>query len=134
MLNTKKELIITFQNYLGRAANIEEILSVERRIAELQAEIDDLGRRFQLLNDLIDYSTIRLELLGPTSAVNSFERIKGLMTSFGNYISMIIVILLAIIVYGIPSVIILLLLYWVLFGRIGLIKKLFRLMSEKTNE
>jgi hypothetical protein len=110
---------------------MEEILSVERRLAELQAEIDDVGRQFRLLNDLIDYSTITLELLGPISTAKFSERVTGLMASFGNYVSMIFLVLLAIIVYGIPAVIILLLLYWVLFGRIGLIKKAIGLLSEK---
>jgi hypothetical protein len=138
-LNTKKELIITFQNYLGRANNIEEILSVEKRIAELQAEIDDVGRQFRLLNDLIDYSTIRLELLGPISASNYgretiWEKIKGLMTGFRGYISTIIITLLAIIVYGIPTIIILLLLYWLLFGKIGILKKCFKFISGKKED
>jgi len=133
-LNTKKELIKTFQSYLGKAKNIEEILSVESKLAELQAEIDDVGRQFRLLNNSIDYTTVRLELLGPISAANygketTGEKIKGLMNGFGDYVSAIAVILLAIIVYGIPSIIILLLLYWVLFGKIGVLKKGFKLIS-----
>ncbi|MDR0474140.1 MAG: DUF4349 domain-containing protein [Treponema sp.] len=135
-LNTKRGLIITFQNYLGRANNIEEILSVEKRIAELQAEIDDIGRQFRLLNDLIDYSTIRLELLGPISVSNYgretiLERIKGLMIGFRGYVSTIVVALLAIVVYGIPAIIILLLLYLLLFGKIGILKKSFKFVSGK---
>lgn len=133
-LNTKKELIKTYQSYLNKAKNIEEILSVESRIAELQAEIDDVGRQFRLLSNLIDYSTIRLELLGPISAVNygketTGEKIKGLLNGFGDFVSAIAVILLAIVVYGIPPIIILLLLYWVLFGKIGILKKIFKYIS-----
>ncbi|MDR2730376.1 MAG: DUF4349 domain-containing protein [Treponema sp.] len=133
-LNTKKELIKTFQSYLNKAKNMEEILSVESRLAELQAEIDDVGRQFQLLNNLIDYSTIRLELLGPISVTNYGketigEKTKRLMNGFGDFVSAIAVILLAIIVYGIPSIIILLLLYWVLFGKIGILKKIFKFIS-----
>jgi hypothetical protein len=133
-LNTKKELIKTYQNYLNKAKNIEEILSVESKIAQLQAEIDDVGKQFRLLNDLIDYSTIRLRLLGPVAANNYeketiWESIKSLMTGFGDYVSAVIIILLAIIVYGVPSVIILLLLYWLLFGKIGILKKVFKFIS-----
>jgi hypothetical protein len=135
-LNTKKELIKTYQNYLNKANNIEEILSVESKIAQLQAEIDDVGRQFRLLNDLVDYSTIKLELLGPITVANYGkktigENIKGLMTGFGNYVSTIITILLAIVVYVIPSKIILLLLYLVFFGKIGIIKKVFKFISGK---
>jgi hypothetical protein len=138
-LNTKRELITTFQNYLSRANNIEEILSVEKRIAELQAEVDDVGRQFRLLNDLIDYSTIRLEILGPISSSTYgretiWDKIKMLMTGFRDYISTIMVILLAIVVYGIPTLVILLLLYWLFFGKIGILKKSFIFVSEKNKK
>ncbi|GHT64564.1 hypothetical protein FACS1894110_04480 [Spirochaetia bacterium] len=135
-LNTKKELIKTYQSYLSKAKNIEEILSVESRITELQKEIDDVGKQFRILNNLIDYSTIRLELLGPISVTNYGketlgEKIKELMTGFGDYASTILLILLAIIIYGIPAIVILLLLYLVLFGRIGLLRKVYKFVSKK---
>jgi predicted nuclease with TOPRIM domain len=135
-LNTKKELIKTYQSYLSKAKNIEEILSVESKIAELQSEIDDVGGQFRVLNNLIDYATIRLEFLGPISITNYrkdtiINKIKKLMTGFGDYISAIIIILLAVIVYGIPAIVLLLLLYWILFGKIGLVKKVYKLVAEK---
>jgi hypothetical protein len=134
-LNTKRELIITYQGYLNRARTIEEILSVESRIALLQSEIDDVGRQFRLLNDLVDYSTIRLELLGPVAVTHYeketiWEKIKSLMSGFGDYVSAILIILLAIAVYGVPSIIILLLLYWLLFGKIGLLKRFFKFITK----
>jgi hypothetical protein len=54
-----------------------------------------------------------------------------LLTGFGGYMSAIIIILLAVIVYGIPAIVILLLLYWILFGKIGLVKKVYKLVAEK---
>jgi hypothetical protein len=133
-LNTKKELIKTFQSYLSKAKNIEEILAVESKIAGLQAEIDDVGRQFILLNNLIEYSTIRLALLGPPSDNNYEketigEKIKGVLGGFAGFVSAIAVILVAIIVYVIPSIILLFLLYWVLFGKIGALKKVFKFLS-----
>jgi hypothetical protein len=38
---------------------------------------------------------------------------------------------LGIIVYGVPGILILTLLFWVLFGRIGLLKKLWRIVAGK---
>jgi alpha-D-ribose 1-methylphosphonate 5-triphosphate synthase subunit PhnG len=68
-LNTKRELLKTYQSYLGRAKNIEEIMTVEKQIAELQNEIDWTGTRFRALADTVDYATIRLEISGsPSSA------------------------------------------------------------------
>jgi hypothetical protein len=134
-LRTKRELLSTFQNYLGSARNIEEIMTVETRIAELQNEIDWLGTELTGLSDQVDYATINLELLGPSSASPSApglgERLADLFRAFGDYLSVMLVVLAGIVIYGIPGVLILALLFLVLFGRIGLIRKLFRLAAGR---
>jgi hypothetical protein len=135
-LATKRELLKTFQSYLGKAKDIEEILSVEERIAELTDDIDGTGKELRNLANQVDYATVTLELQGPDS-VSPYsppslgERISGLLNSFGNFVSTGLIVLLGITVYGIPSIILLTLLFWVLFGRIGLIKKLWRLAAGK---
>jgi hypothetical protein len=139
-LNTRRELISTFQSYISRATNMQEILMLETRIAELQREIDDVGRQFRRMNDLIDYSTVRLEYLKQIEPIATLkndtflERIKAVFSGFGNYISGIAVILLSIAVYGIPTIIIILFLYWLLFGRIGVIKKIIGIATGKKPE
>ncbi|MDR1956352.1 MAG: DUF4349 domain-containing protein, partial [Treponema sp.] len=42
-LRTKEALLKTFQSYLGQAKTIDEIMTVEKRIAELQQEIEWTG-------------------------------------------------------------------------------------------
>jgi len=138
-LETKKELLRTYQSYLGRANNIEEILKVEARIAELQYDIEGTGRQLRNLANQIDYSTIELNLLGPAAASSSQdvtfgERIKNLFGSFGAFLSMIGVILLGIIIYCVPIFIIAVFFFWLLFGRVGLLKKLWRIVMGKKQE
>jgi hypothetical protein len=134
-LRTKRELLNTFQNYLRNARNIEEIMTVETRIAELQNEIDWLGTELTGLSDQVDYATINLELLGPSSSSYADpglgERLADLFRSFGDYASTVLVVLAGIVIYGIPGVLILALLFLILFGRIGLIRKLFRLAAGR---
>ncbi|QQO11288.1 DUF4349 domain-containing protein [Breznakiella homolactica] len=135
-LETKRELLRTFQGYLGKAANIEEILSVEKRIAELQNEIDWVGTELKGLSDLVDYATVNLELLGPVTAVSYSkptlgDRIGDIFRSFGDFSATVVVVLIGIVVYGIPIVLLLSLFYWLLFGKIGLLKKLWRLAKGK---
>jgi hypothetical protein len=135
-LNTRLELLKTFQAYLGKAKNIEEIMTVEKRIAELQQEIDWYGSQLADLAHLTDYATIDLELLGPASESAYYQpsigdRIAGLFESFSTVASAALVILLGILVYGIPALFILILLFWILFGRIGLIRKVWRLVGKK---
>lgn len=135
-LAAKKELLKTFQSYLGKAKDIEEILSVETRIMELQDEIDGTGKELRHLANLVDYATIELNLYGPVAAApyggpTLGERIAELLGGFGDFVSTVLVVLTGIVIYGIPVILLLSLLFWLLFGRIGLVKKLWRLAAGK---
>ena len=128
-IETRRELIRTFHGYLARARNIEEILAVESRIAELQREIDNTGTQFRNLANLIDYSTINLNVTGPVSAVSNTgptfgEKMTKLFSSFGKTITNIFVVLTGILIYSIPIVLIIVFIIWLFFGRVGLLKKL----------
>ena len=135
-LATRRELLRTYQSYLARANNIDEIMTVESRIADLQMEIERTGTQFRNLASLVDYSTINLEITGPVSG-SSYSRptlgdkLKELFGAFGDVASTALVVLLGIIIYGAPAVLIIILLFWVLFGRIGLLKQLWRLAAGK---
>jgi hypothetical protein len=138
-LETKRELLRTFQAYLRRANNIEEILKVEARISELQYDIDGTGRQLRDLANRIDYSTIELSILGPASAspnrnLTFGERIKQMFGNFGDFLSGMGVFILGFIIYCIPILLIALFLFWLLFGRVGLLKKLWRVVMGKKQE
>ena len=135
-LAVKRELLKTYQGYLAKAKNIDEIMTVESRIADLQQEIDWTGTQLRNLAGLIDYSTIDLEITGPASASSYSEPTLGeklgeLFGSFADVASSALVVLMGIVIYGIPAILILILLFWILFGRIGLIKKIWRLAAGK---
>ena len=135
-LAVKRELLNTYKGYLGRANDIDEILTVESRIADLQREIDDTGTQFRNLSHLIEYSTIDVGIAGPVTASSYYEptlkeKLAELFSSFSDVASTVLVVLTGILVYGIPAVLILFLFFWILFGRIGLLKKLWRLVMGK---
>lgn len=135
-LATKQALRETFQGYLKTAKSIEDIMSVETRLGELQNELDWMGKELQSLSNLIDYATIELEIRRPPSSFSLDkptvgERVKGLFGSFGDFASTGLVLLLGAVIYGIPSLLILAALYWLLFGKIGVMKKLWRRVSGK---
>ena len=134
-LATKKELLKTFQAYLGKAKTIEEIMSVEARLSELQYDIEGTGIQLRNLANRVDYATIDLSLLGPvmSSPNRGFtfgERVKQLFGGFGGFLSAVAMVLLGIVIYGIPILLLLGLLFVLLFGRIGLAKKLWRLIKS----
>jgi hypothetical protein len=138
-LETKKELLKTFQSYLGKAKNIEEILSVERRIAELQSEIDRTGIDLRGLANDVDYSTVHLDIMGPAASISYKyptlpDRIKELFGSFGNFLSSLAVILIGIVIFGIPILLLLVFFFWILFGKVGLLKKLWRMAADRKSE
>jgi len=134
-LGTSKELLKTFQSYLGKAKNIEEILSVERRIAELQSEIDRTGKDLRGLANDVDYSIVQLYMFASAAASTAYptllDNIKGLFRGFGEFLSVMAVILIGIVVYGVPIALLLLFFFWLLFGKIGLLKKLWRLAAGR---
>ena len=134
-LETKLELLKTYQSYLSRARNIEEIMTVESRIADLQQEIDWTGTQLRNLANLVDYSTIDLEVSGPPGTSSQTppslgEKMREFFSYFGNVASSAFVVVTGIIIYGIPAALIIILLFWLLFGRIGLLKKLWRLAAK----
>jgi hypothetical protein len=84
----------------------------------------------------VDYALIEIEILGPPSASSNAEptlgeRIAALLRSFGRVASGVLVVLTGLVVYGIPAILLLAFLFWLLFGRVGLIKKLWRLAAGK---
>jgi hypothetical protein len=130
-LDTKKSLLATYRSYLARASNIEEILGVESRIADLQHEIDWLGTQLAGLANLVDYATVSIYLYNPAEIrpYSLGDRIVRLFDSFGGVASGALIAILGIVIFGVPAVALILLAYWLLFGRIGLLKKAFRLAS-----
>jgi hypothetical protein len=135
-LAMQRELLKTFQSYLGQAKNIEEILSVETRIAQLQDEIDGTGRELRNLVNRVDYATIEISVQGPVASapypgLTLGERIKELFNGFSGFLSAALIVLIGIVIYGIPVLLIAVFFFWLLFGRVGLIKKLWRLTAGK---
>jgi hypothetical protein len=130
-LATKQALLQTFRSSLGRAQTIEDIMSVETRIAELQNEIDWLGTQLAELSNLVDYATINLILRSPqtTTGYSLGDRVSDLFENFGDFASGVLVVLLGIVIFGVPLLIIFFVAFWLLFGRIGLLKKAFRLAA-----
>ena len=135
-LETKKELLRTFQAYLGRARTIEEILAVEARISELQYDIEGTGKQLRSLANRVDYATVDLNLLGPVALtpgqkVTFGERLRQMFGGFGAFLSGVAVAIVGIVIYGIPILLLVVFFFWLLFGRIGVLKKLWQLVRGK---
>jgi hypothetical protein len=66
----------------------------------------------------------------PNRGLTFGERLKQLFGGFGSFLSAVAMVLIGIVIYGIPILLLLMLLFLLLFGRIGLAKKLWRLIKS----
>jgi hypothetical protein len=108
-------------------------------MADLHHEIDWNGRELRNLANRVDYATIDLTIWGPVTSTPDHgltlgEKFKELFGAFGGFLSTVAMVLVGIVIYGIPILLLLLLFFWLFFGKIGLIKKLWRVAAGKTKE
>lgn len=134
-LETKQELLKTLRGYLKSAKSIEDIMAVETRLADLQNEIDSLGGEFRRLADLVDFATINVEFVLPAAQVKSVEpslaeRLGDVLRRTGAFFSSLLAFILALVVFGVPIVALAALLFWLLFGKVGLLLTLYRTVAR----
>jgi hypothetical protein len=138
-LETKRELMKTLRGYLKSAKSIEDIMAVETRLADLQNEIDSLGGEFRRLADLVDFATINMEFVLPAAQVKSVEpslgeRIGDVLRMTGAFFSSLIAFIVGLVVFGVPIVALAALLFWLLFGKVGLLLTLYRTVARPREE
>ena len=136
-LETKYILRDKLTGYLGQAKDIKDLLEIERQLNSVIEEIESTESRFKRLSGQIDYSTIYINM--------SFERGKDeggiilpdVKDSWNEILSNIIAffwglvkVLFYIVIFGIPIVAVAALLFWLLFGKIGLLVKLFKKLKK----
>jgi len=136
-IKNKEILRERFREYLQKAESIEDILSVERQLSDVTTEIERLEGSFRGLNRDIDYSTISFSLKPPFSEIasggspsfsNAFHALKDAVLTFLYYLTFAVIYL---VIFGIPVVLILGLIYLLGWGRVGLIRRFFRKLKKK---
>lgn len=120
------------EGYLTKAKDMKELLEVEKQLNEVLLDLEVMQGQLARLSKQIDYATLNLTFSLPGSQVspgfswNSLGKsFKGIFLSFGIFLGYCGLGLLYIVVFGIPLLAILAFLYWLLFGKIGLLVKLF---------
>ena len=77
-LETKRNYLIRYKDLLKKAGNVKEILEIEERIRVLAEEIESTTGRLKYLNDLVDYSTLDLQIFKP----KDFKYTPGMRDKF----------------------------------------------------
>ena len=132
-LATRRVLLERLQSYLREAKNIKDMLEIETKINDVTAELEQMQGQFNRLSKQIDYSEIYIEAHLPynhaedrgfifpdlkSAFIEFCETVVGFFTNF-------VFVVLYIIIFGIPILCVVFLLYWICFGKIGVLRKLF---------
>lgn len=128
-IKNREALLDKFRNYLKEAKNIEEILSVEDRINNLTYEIERMKGNFENLTSLIEYSKVNITIKNLEAMrrnVNFYDKFLYTINFLKYFFSSIIFFLIGFVAIAIPIVLLLALFYYIAFGKIGLIKKLYK--------
>lgn len=120
-----------FRAYLEKANSMDDILAVERQLNDVTTEIEQLEGSFLGLSRDIDYSTVTFILRSPVventsgnfpSFSKAFSSLKYIVVSFFYYLLFIIIYL---ILFGVPVVLVLGMIYVFGWGKVGLIRRFF---------
>lgn len=139
-LETLMVLKERYTEYLRKAESMEDIITIERELSNTITEIEQLERTMRRLTTQIDYATVNLTLKLPAdkqvsgNLPNLLEGLKQLGYGFINLLYYIAIGLLYAIIFGIPVIFVLGLLYFVGFGRLGLIRRFFKALSRDKKE
>lgn len=137
-LETKKVLKNKLDGYLKQAYSMQDILKVERELNSVQSEIESMEGRLKRLNDQIDYSTINIYVSLPFNTnqgggiqLPDFgDGVRHFLSNLVSFFCSLFKVLLYAVICGLPLLIIIAFLYWLLFGKIGLIIKLFNKLKK----
>lgn len=138
-LETKKVLREKYNQYLKKAENVKEMLEIERQLNNVISEIESMEGKMRLLTNQIDYSTISVTIsMNSTSSASYYHvdgfSVKEMIYDIANFFVSLLEIIIYVVVYGIPILALVALVYWLLLGKIGLLKKLFAKLNGKSEK
>lgn len=132
-LDTRKILRDRLQSYLAQAKDMEDLLHIERELNSTLTEIESMEGRMRRLSNQIDYSTITVDASLPYRTTDQGFQWPSLDRTVPRFLSNVVdffvgfvAVVLYIIIFGIPILGLVVLLYWLLLGRVGLLRKIFK--------
>ncbi len=132
-LDTRKILRDRLQAYLTQAANMEDLLGIERELNATLTEIESMEGRMRRLSNQIDYSTITVDLHLPYRTTDqgfqwpSLDRnVRRFLSNVVDFFVGFVGVVLYIVIFGVPILALVAFLYWLLLGKLGLLKRIFR--------
>ena len=136
-LETKYILRDKLQSYLSQAKDIKDLLEIERQLNSVIEEIESTESRFKRLSGQIDYSTIYIDMRFERGKDEGGIILPDVKNSWNDFVSNVIAffwgllkILFYIVIFGIPVIALAAFFFWLLFGKVGLLVKLFKKLKK----
>lgn len=131
-LETKKILREKYEEYLKKAKDVKELLEVEKQLNDVQYEIDSAEGRLKYLDNKVNYSTISISFELPPNVSSSGFVKPNVKEKFSDFASAVLeffasfaVFICYLVVFGVPIIALIALLFWLCFGKLGLLRKLY---------
>lgn len=132
-LNTQKTLLKKMNEYLKTAKDMNDILKIESKISSVTNEIERMTGQMNRLSKQIDYSQIDISanlpmnqnesgFILPDTKSKAREFIGNVLEFFASFLFNILYIL----IFGTAVSLLVIFLYWIAFGKIGLLRRLFK--------
>ena len=136
-LQTKYILRDKLTGYLNQAKDIKDLLEIERQLNSVLEDIDSTEGRFKRLSSQIDFSTIYINMQFERGKDEGGIILPDVKNSWNEFVSTVIAffwgllkILFYIVIFGIPLVAVAAFLFWLLFGKVGLLVRLFKKLKK----
>ena len=131
-LRNKRILEERYRDYLKKAEKVSDMLDVEARLSETTNEIEWLEGSFRDLSRRIELATLTVQIRPVRAEDPSRPGLGRLLADFfrgaGEVFQGIVVVLVGIVVYGVPAVLAAAAFWWLAFGKLGLVRRLFALV------
>ena len=136
-LQTKYILRDKLTGYLNQAKDIKDLLEIERQLNSVLEDIDSTEGRFKRLSGQIDFSTIYINMQFERGKDEGGIILPDVKNSWNEFVSTVIAffwgllkILFYIVIFGIPLIAVAAFLFWLLFGKVGLLVRLFKKLKK----
>lgn len=131
-LDTRHILLERLQNYLASSSNVKDLIEIETKINDVTSELEQMQGNMNRLQKQITFSRIEVQAMLPTGSNERgfiFPDIKdgtrNLLHNIVSFFVNFVFVLIYVFIFGTLIVLALILIYWLAFGKIGLVRKLF---------
>lgn len=133
-LGTKRVMRDRLTNYLAQAKSVKDMLKVEKELNDVISDLECMEGRMKRLSAQIDRSTIEVSYQLPYGVVagggfewpDVGESARRFAVNVVDFALLAAEFILYAVVCGVPVLAVLALAFWLLFGKVALLKRLFR--------